>query len=59
RISGGGETTVAVDGARLAAREYEISGRTRYEVWLSEPQQVPVKFTVDDDTGVVTFTLAR
>jgi Family of unknown function (DUF6134) len=59
RISGGGETTVAVDGARLAAREYEISGRTRYQVWLSEPQQVPVKFTVDDDSGVVTFTLAR
>ena len=26
---------------------------------LSEPQQVPVKFTVDDDSGVVTFTLAR
>jgi hypothetical protein len=58
-VSGGGETLVAVGGAKLPAREYEISGRTHYQVWLSEPQQVPVKFTVDDDSGVVTFTLAR
>jgi hypothetical protein len=59
RISDGGETHVKVAGATLAAHEYEIKGETRYQVWLSEPQQVPVKFTVDDDSGKVTFTLVR
>ncbi len=59
RISGGGETSVTVEGTKLPAREYDVEGRTRYSVWLSEPQQVPVKFTADDDSGTVTFTLSR
>lgn len=58
-VSGGDETSVTVGGASLPTREYEIDGQTRYQVWLSEPQQVPVKFTIDDDSGKVTFTLAR
>jgi Family of unknown function (DUF6134) len=59
RVSGGGMTMLTLDGTRLPAREYNVEGRTRYAVWLSEPQQVPVKFTADDDSGTVTFTLTR
>jgi hypothetical protein len=59
RVSGGSQTRVSLDGTTLPAREYEIEGSTRYSVWLSEPQQVPVKFTADDDSGTVTFTLKR
>ena len=59
RVSGGAETTVTINGATLRTRQYEIDGRTRYKIWLSETTKVPVMFTVDDDSGVVTFTLAR
>ena len=34
-------------------------GKTHYKIWLSDGEQVPVQFSVDDDSGVVTFTLAR
>jgi hypothetical protein len=59
RVSGGAETSVTVNGATLRTRQYEIDGKTRYKIWLSEPEQVPVMFSVDDDSGEVTFTLAR
>ena len=57
-VQGGGETTVDIDGAKVAAREYEIDGQKRSRVWI-DGQGVPIKFTVDDDTGVVSFTLVR
>jgi hypothetical protein len=59
RISGGAETTVTINGATLRTRQYEIDGKTRYKIWLSETGKVPVMFSVDDDSGEVTFTLAR
>jgi hypothetical protein len=59
RISGGAETSVTINGVRLRTRQYEIDGKTRYKIWLSEAEQVPVMFSVDDDSGEVTFTLAR
>jgi hypothetical protein len=59
RITGGAETNVTIEGATLRTRRYEINGKTHYKVWLSEAQQVPVKFSVDDDSGEVTFTLTR
>jgi hypothetical protein len=58
KVRGGGETTVDVNGAKIAAREYEIDGGKRSRVWVDQ-QGVPVKFTVDDDSGVVSFTLVR
>lgn len=58
KVLGGGETTVDVNGTKIAAREYEIDGGKRSRVWI-DGQGVPVKFTVDDDTGVVSFTLIR
>jgi hypothetical protein len=58
KVRGGGETTVDVNGATVRAREYEIDGGRRSHVWI-DGQGVPVKFTVEDDTGVVSFTLVR
>jgi hypothetical protein len=56
RVSGGGETAVAIGGASVPAREYQIEGATRYKVWFDR-QDTPVMFIVDDDSGKVTFTL--
>lgn len=57
RVSGGDRADVTINDVKVRARQYEIDGRTRYKIWLDE-QDVPVKFSVDDDSGVVTFALA-
>jgi uncharacterized protein DUF6134 len=59
RVSDGEAASITIDGVTLRAREYEINGKTHYKVWLSEAEQVPVMFSVEDDSGEVTFTLAR
>jgi hypothetical protein len=38
--------------------KYEVDGSTKYVVWI-DGRGVPVMFFVDDDTGKVTFTLAK
>jgi hypothetical protein len=58
RVGSGQETTVKIDGAVIPAVKFEINGGTRYIVWL-DGRGVPVMFVVDDDTGKVTFTLAK
>jgi hypothetical protein len=58
RIGGGQETAVKLDGATVPAVKYDIDGNTKYTVWL-DSRGVPVEFVVDDDTGKVTFTLAK
>jgi hypothetical protein len=58
RVGAGQETTVKIDGATVPTVKYEIDGNTRYTVWL-DGRGVPVKFVIDDDTGTVTFTLAK
>ena len=58
RIGSGQETTVKIDGATISAVKFEIDGSTKYTVWL-DGRGVPVKFVADDDTGKVTFTLAK
>jgi hypothetical protein len=58
RIGGGQETAVKIDGATIPAVKYDIDGSTKYTVWL-DARGVPVMFWVDDDTGKVTFTLAK
>src|SRR6516164_2420988 len=58
RVSSGQETAVKLDSATIPAVKYELAGSTKYTVWLDE-RGVPVKFLVDDDTGKVTFTLAK
>jgi hypothetical protein len=58
RIGSGQETIVKIDGASIPAVKFEIDGSTRYTVWL-DGRGVPVMFIADDDTGKVTFTLAK
>jgi hypothetical protein len=58
RVGGGEETTVKIAGKTTPAVKYEVDGRTRYTVWL-DGRGVPVMFVVHDDTGKVTFTLAK
>src|SRR5206468_11891228 len=58
RVGAGQETTVSIDGATAPVLKYEVDGSTKYTVWLDR-RGVPVKFLVDDDTGKVTFTLAK
>ena len=58
RIGGGQETAVKLDGATVPAVKYQIDGSTKYTVWL-DSRGVPVEFVVDDDTGKITFTLAK
>ena len=58
RIGSGQETAVKLDSANVPAVKYELDGSSKYTVWLDD-RGVPVKFLVDDDTGKVTFTLAK
>ncbi len=58
RVGSGQETIVKIDGASIPAVKFEIDGSTRYTVWL-DGRGVPVMFVADDDTGKVTFTLAK
>src|ERR1700739_2485857 len=58
QIGSGQETTVKIDGATIPAVKFEVDGSTKYTVWL-DGRGVPVKFWADDDTGKVTFTLAK
>ena len=59
RVTGGAETDcVTIDGATIPARQYEIDGATRYKIWFDQ-SNIPVMFTVDDDSGKITFTLER
>jgi hypothetical protein len=55
--TGGAAADVTIDGKTMATRVYEIDGKTHYKIWLSAADQVPVMFSVDDDSGRVTFTL--
>lgn len=57
-VTGGGTTNVNVDGASMPAKEYDITGATKYKVWI-DSHDVPVMFVVDDDSGQVTFTLKK
>lgn len=58
KVSGGGETNVNVDGASTEAKEYQITGSTKYKIWFDQ-HDVPVMFVVDDDSGQITFTLRK
>lgn len=58
RITDGSETAVAINGASIPARRYEIDGTTRYKIWIDQ-HDTPVMFAVDDDSGEVTFTLEK
>ncbi len=58
RVTGGAPTTVAIAGATIPTRLYEIDGTTRYKIWFDQ-KNIPVMFAIDDDSGKITFTLER
>ena len=58
RIGGGQETAVKVEGATIPTVKYEVDGSAKYTVWI-DGRGVPVMFSVDEDTGKVTFTLTK
>jgi hypothetical protein len=58
RVGGGEQTAVTVAGATVPVRKYEVSGDTRYTVWL-DGRGLPVMFSADESSGTVTFTLQR
>lgn len=58
RVISGPDTAVTINGASVPARQYEIDGTTRYKIWFDH-HNIPVMFSVDDDSGEVTFTLEK
>ena len=58
KVLGGKDTTVDVNGAKVPVREYQVDGAKKSKIWIDK-QGVPVKFSVDDDSGEVYFTLMR
>jgi hypothetical protein len=58
RVGSGQETAVKVDGATIPAVKYEVDGSSKYTVWI-DGRGVPVMFSIDDDTGKVTFAMAK
>jgi hypothetical protein len=57
-VSNGDQTNVDIDGTSTPVREYDISGATKYKVYIDN-HDIPVMFVVDDDSGKVTFTLKK
>jgi hypothetical protein len=47
-----------LQGTAVDTQEYEIHSSPAYKVWLDK-YDIPVMFTVDDDSGLVTFTLTE
>lgn len=58
RISGGQSAPVTIEGKPVPCREYKLTGKTKYWVWL-DAAGVPVKFKIADGTGMITFILAH
>lgn len=58
KVSGGEPSAVKVADETVPAREYQIDGEVQYKIWLDD-RNVPVRFSVDDPTGLVTFALDR
>jgi hypothetical protein len=58
RVSGGKPAAVTIEGAPVSTKKYEVDGKDRYTIWI-DGRGVPVKFEAPDDTGTVTFTLAK
>lgn len=58
KVSGGEPSVVKVADESVPTREYKIDGEVEYKVWLDD-RNVPVRFSVDDPSGLVTFALDR
>jgi Family of unknown function (DUF6134) len=57
-VSSGEPATVVLNNTSFATKRYQVSGKTKYTIWLDQ-RGIPLKFVVDDDSGKVTFTLSH
>ena len=58
QVSNSEPSNVTIDGSPIPARKYRIDGSTKYKIWIDK-NDVPIKFTVDDSSGEVTFVLEK
>lgn len=54
----GEKAPVKIGNATVEALRYDIVSKPPYKVWL-DGSNVPVMFNVDDESGIVTFTLVK
>jgi hypothetical protein len=57
-ISGGNLDFVNIGSSNIWVRKYQIDGSIPYKIWIDQ-RNIPVMFTVDDDSGEISFTLVR
>jgi len=57
-IGSGEKASVKIGGAMDETLRYDIVSSPPYKVWLDD-SNVPVMFNVDDESGMVTFTLVK
>jgi hypothetical protein len=57
-VRAGEKASVKVGGAPVESLRFDIVSKPPYQVWLDE-NRVPVMFNVDDESGIVTFTLVK
>jgi hypothetical protein len=57
-ISGGSPTLVNINGTNTWARKYQIDGSIPYTIWIDQ-ENIPIVFTVEDDSGKIYFTLIK
>jgi Family of unknown function (DUF6134) len=58
RISAGEPAFVNIGGTDIWARKFQIDGSIPYKIWIDQ-QNTPVMFAVDDDSGEISFILAK
>jgi len=59
QITGGEETSVAIEGGNVRARHYRVNGpggQKLYELWF-DARGIPVAFNMQSSKGTITFTL--
>lgn len=58
KVDQGEAASAKIGTATLETMRYDIASAPPYQVWL-DASHVPVMFNVDDDSGIVTFTLVK
>lgn len=57
-IGPGEKAAAKIGGATMETQRYDIVSSPPYQVWL-DGTKTPVMFNVDDESGIVTFTLVK
>jgi hypothetical protein len=57
-VGTGEKASVKIGGAAVETLRYDIVSKPPYKVWL-DGGNIPVMFNVDDESGIVTFTLVK